>query len=67
MKDNIKVICEVDPAVKLCCVNADCLNHVANLNVCNLKNVVIGSRHVCAGYVRVKHSKPKIVKNQSDK
>lgn len=52
MKDTISVICEVDPTVKLCCINTDCLNHVRDLNVCNLKNVIIGPRHTCAGFVK---------------
>lgn len=52
MSDTVKVICEVDPTVKLCCINTDCLNNVEGDCVCNLKNVIIGPGHKCAGFVK---------------
>ncbi len=67
MKDTIKVICEVEPTVKLCCINTECVNQVAGSNVCNLKNVIIGPRHSCAGYVKAVVKKPKKVSRQGAK
>ncbi len=63
MKENIKIICEVDPVVKLCCVNRDCVNHVEELNVCNLKNVLIGTNHICAGFVEIKKPENETIDN----
>ena len=64
MSDTVKVICEVDPTVKLCCINTDCLNHVEGLNVCNLKNVIIGPAHKCAGFVKAVAKKKAVRKRK---
>ncbi len=53
MSDTVKILCEVDPTVKLCCLNTDCLNQVEGDCVCNLKNLVIGPGHKCAGFVKM--------------
>lgn len=65
--DPIKVICEVDPTVKLCCINTDCLNQVEGSNVCNLKNVIIGPGHKCAGFVKAVVKKKKAKKKVKKK
>lgn len=63
MAETINVICEVDPTVKLCCINTDCLNHVRDLNVCNLKNVIIGLRRICAGFAKAVPKKKRRTKD----
>jgi hypothetical protein len=64
-EDTVKILCEVDPTVKLCCLNTDCLNHVEGLNVCNLKNLIMAPGHTCAGFVKmVPKKKPAAVKRK---
>ncbi len=48
----IKVECQVDPAVNLCCVNSDCVNCVTGQWVCSLKIVTIGPDRKCAAFIK---------------
>ncbi len=60
-KKRVKVKCEVDPLVNLCCINANCVNLVVNQFCCNLKNVIIDNKGKCSGFVKIKikHEKSK--------
>ncbi len=59
MSETVKILCEVDPTVKVCCLNTDCLNQVPGDNVCNLKNLIMAPGHKCAGFVKAVAKKKK--------
>ncbi len=55
---DVKINCQVDPTVKLCCINVNCVNCVPVQWCCNLKNVAIDMEGRCSGFVKISKPKP---------